>query len=87
MLARAIGRALDDGSNTDAKWMEENGHKFNHFSEEEKAKIVEATADIGAKWIERAEKKGYSNAAKILDDLRVLGQQTAAELAQEKAGK
>ena len=87
VLARAIGRALDDGSNTDAKWMEENGHKFNYFSEEEKAKIVEATADIGAKWIERAEKKGYANAAKILDDLRVLGRQTAAEIAQEKAGK
>lgn len=87
VLARAIGRALDDSSNTDAKWMEENGHVFNHFSAEEKAKLVKATAGIGDKWVKKAEKQGYANAAKILEDLRVLGQQTAAEVDQEKAGK
>ena len=87
VLARAIGRALDDSSNTDAKWMEENGHVFNHFSAEEKAKLAKATAGIGDKWVKKAEKQGYANAAKILEDLRVLGQQTAAEVDQEKAGK
>lgn len=87
VLARAIGRVLDNSSAADAKWMEENGHVFKHFSNEEKAKLVKATAGIGDKWIKKAEKQGYANAAKILEDLRALGQQTAADVDQEKTGK
>lgn len=87
VLARSIGRALDNGVNADAKWMEENGHQFYYFSAEEKGKLVEATSSIADKWIKRAEKRGYANASKILDDLRALGEQTANELKKEAGGK
>ena len=87
VLARAIGRALDNGVTTDTKWMKEQGHIFNSFSDEEKAKFSKATGGIAKTWIKKAEKQGYSHAAQILEDLRALGVQTAAELEQERAKK
>lgn len=87
VLARAIGRALDNGVETDSKWMKENGHVFNNLPEDEKAKFIEATSGIAQTWQKKAEKKGYKNAAQILDDLRALGKETSTELKNEKSGK
>lgn len=83
-LARSLGRALDEGVAADSRWMEEQGHTFLKFAPEEKAKLVKATAGIAEKWISKMEKQGKTDPRGVLDELRRLGEETAAQVAAEK---
>lgn len=84
-LARLAGRALDEGVEADSRWMSEQGHTFLTLSPEEKANLVKATSGIAESWISKMEKLGKTNPRGIVEDLKKLGAETAAQVKAEQA--
>ena len=83
-LARAIGRALDEGVATDSKWMAEQGHIFIKLPPAEKDKLINATREIADNWVQKMEKMKKTNPRTVLEDLKKYAGEASAELEKER---
>jgi TRAP-type C4-dicarboxylate transport system substrate-binding protein len=78
-MAQISGKALDEGSINDAKWMKDQGHSFYVLPPAEKNRWREKVQNVDDEWLKKMDAKGYKTAKKIYETAVNLGKEHSAK--------